>query len=48
MILWRPTRPSKTKTIKGVHLIKGDYNTKVETQEIPGVTGEFGLGVQNE
>ena len=24
-----------------------DWNTKVGSQEIPGVTGEFGLGVQN-
>ena len=26
----------------------GDWNVKVESQEIPGVTGKFGLGVQNE
>ena len=26
----------------------GDCNAKVESQEIPGVTGKFGLGVQNE
>ena len=26
----------------------GDQNAKVESQEIPGVTGKFGLGVQNE
>ena len=26
----------------------GDWNAKVERQEIPGVTGKFGLGVQNE
>ena len=26
----------------------GDWNTKVGSQEIPGVTGKFGLGVQNE
>ena len=25
-----------------------DWNAKVETQEIPGVTGKFGRGVQNE
>ena len=24
------------------------WNAKVESQEIPGVTGKFGLGVQNE
>ena len=28
--------------------IIGDWNVKVEIQEIPGVTGKFGLGVQNE
>ena len=26
----------------------GAWNTKVGRQEIPGVTGKFGLGVQNE
>ena len=26
----------------------GDWNAKVGNQEIPGVTGRFGLGVQNE
>ena len=25
-----------------------DGNAKVESQEIPGITGKFGLGVQNE
>ena len=25
----------------------GDWNAKVGSQEIPGVTGKFGLGVQN-
>ena len=33
---------------KYVHFIIGDWNTKVGSQEIPGVTGKFGLGVQNE
>ena len=33
---------------KGVLFIIGDWNAKVESQEIPGVTGKFGLGVQNE
>ena len=28
--------------------IIGNWNAKVESQEIPGVTGKFGLGVQNE
>ena len=26
----------------------GDWSAKVRSQEIPGVTGKFGLGVQNE
>ena len=33
---------------KDVLFIMGDWNAKVGTQEIPGVTGKFGLGVQNE
>ena len=33
---------------KDVIFIIGDWNTKVRSQEIPGVTGKFGLGVQNE
>ena len=33
---------------KYVLFIIGDWNGKVGIQEIPGVTGKFGLGVQNE
>jgi len=33
---------------KDVLFIIGDCNAKVGSQEIPGVTGNFGLGVQNE
>ena len=33
---------------KDVLFIIGDWNAKVESQEKPGVTGKFGLGVQNE
>ena len=33
---------------KDVLFITGDWNAKVASQEIPGVTGKFGLGVQNE
>ena len=33
---------------KDVLFIIGDWNEKVRSQEIPGVTGKFGLGVQNE
>ena len=37
-----------THTHKDVLFIIGDLNAKVRSQEIPGVTGKFGLGVQNE
>ena len=33
---------------KDVLFIIGDWNAKVGSQEIPGVTGKFGLRVQNE
>ena len=33
---------------KDVLFIIGDWIAKVGSQEIPGVTGKFGLGVQNE
>ena len=33
---------------KDVLFIIGDWNAKVGTQETPGVTDKFGLGVQNE
>ena len=33
---------------KDVLFITGDWNAKVGSQEIPGVTGKRGLGVQNE
>ena len=33
---------------KDVLFIIGDWNAKLGNQEIPGVTGKFGLGVQNE
>ena len=33
---------------KDVLFIIGDWNAKVGSQEIHGVTGKFGLGVQNE
>ena len=35
-------------TKKDVLFITGDWNAKVGNQEIHGVTGRFGLGVQNE
>ena len=42
------TRPSRTNTKKDAILIIRDWNAKVGCQEICGVTGKFGLGVQSE
>ena len=36
------------KAKKDVLFISGGWNTKIGSQETPGVTGKFGLGVQNE
>ena len=33
---------------KDVLFIIGDWNARVGSQETPGVTGKFGLGIQNE
>ena len=38
----------KKKKKKNVFFIIGDWNAKIGSQEIPRVTGNFGLGVQNE
>ena len=35
-------------TKKDILFIIGDWNAKVGNQEIPGVTGKFDLGIQNE
>ena len=48
MVLWRPTRPLELTPKKDVLFIIGDWNAKVRSQETPGVTGKFGLGIQNE
>ena len=42
------TRPFRTNTQKVVLFITGDWNAEVWSQETPGVTGKFGLGVQIE
>ena len=47
-VLWRSIRPSRTNTPKRCPFHYTDWNAKVGSQEIPGVTGKFGLGVQNE
>ena len=46
MILRRSTRPYRTSTQKDILFIIGDWNAKVGSQKIPGVTGKFGLGVK--
>ena len=33
---------------KDVLFIIGDWNAKVGSEETPGITGKFGLGLQNE
>ena len=46
-VLWRPIRLSTiTTTKKDVLFIIGEWNAKAGSQEIPGVTGNFGLGIQ--
>ena len=48
MVLSRSTRPSRTNTKKDALFIIVDWNAKVRSQEIPGVTDKFILGVQKE
>ena len=48
MVLWRLTRHLELTPPKYVLFIIGDWNVKVRSQETPGVTGKFGLGVQIE
>ena len=47
MVLWRPIR-TPTNTQNRCLFIIGDWNAKAGSQEIPEVTGKFGIGVQNE
>ena len=47
MVLLTPTRLSRTLK-KDVLFIIEIWNAKVGSQEIPGITGKFGLGVQIE
>ena len=50
MVLWRlqDLLELTQKKRKDVLFIIGDWNAEVGNQQIPGVTGKFGLGVQNE
>ena len=48
MVLGKPTRASRTNTQKICPFHHGEWNAKERSQEIPGVTGKFGFGVQNE
>ena len=48
MVLWRPTRPSRTNTQKRCPFHYMGLECKSRYQETPGVTGKFGLRVQNE
>ena len=41
-------RPFRNNTPQNILFIIGDWNAKVGRQETSGVTGKFGLGVQNE
>ena len=42
------TRPSKTNTKKDIFFIIRGLERKVGSQEAPGITGKFSLGIQNE
>ena len=47
-VLQRPTRPSRTNTQKRCTFHYRELEYKLGSQEIAGVMGNFGLGVQNE
>ena len=40
--------PSRSNTKNDVLYIIGEWNTKVGSQDIPGIAGKFGPGIQNE
>ena len=48
MDLCRPTRPSRTNTHKRCPFVYRGLECKRENQETPGITGKFGLRVENE
>ena len=47
MVLWRPTIISRINTKKGFIFIIWDWDAKVRSQETPGASEKFGLGVKN-
>ena len=47
-ILYYSMTFSRTNIKKDVLFIIGEWNAKVGSQEMPGVTGKFDFGVQNE
>ena len=47
-VLQRPTRPGRTNTQKRCPFHFRGQECKIRSQETPGVTGKFGLGIQNE
>ena len=48
LVLWRSTRPSRINTQKRCAFHHRGVECKIGSPEIPGATGKFGLGVQNE
>ena len=48
MVLWRPEDLLELTPKKDVIFIIVDWNAKVGSQETPGETDKFGLGIQNE
>ena len=48
MVLSRPQDLLELILKKDVLFITGDWNANVGSQVMPGVTGKFGLGIQNE
>ena len=48
MVLWTPTIPFRTNTPQKCPFHYRGLECKSGNQEMPGVTGKFGLGVQNE
>ena len=48
MVLWRPRRLLELTLKEDVIFIIGNWNAKLGSQETPGVTGKFGLGIRNE